>query len=133
MILTGNLSFAQWAPAFADDQTLTAALLDRLLHHGHLVQITGESYRLRDKRRAGTATGRSTNPRPEGAPARRHALRPTRLAGAADHQEVGQDYSEVVRRRWVRIGPTLTLNNRQVYTLASGGGPGRPYRTGPSR
>jgi DNA replication protein DnaC len=59
MILTSNLPFAQWATAFADDQTLTAALLDRLLHHGHIVQITGESYRLRDKRRAGTATGRS--------------------------------------------------------------------------
>jgi DNA replication protein DnaC len=58
MILTSNLPFAQWATAFADDQTLTAALLDRLLHHGHIVQITGESYRLREKRRAGAVTGR---------------------------------------------------------------------------
>jgi DNA replication protein DnaC len=39
--------------AFADDQTLTAAMLDRLLHHAHIVQITGESYRLKDKRKAG--------------------------------------------------------------------------------
>ena len=53
VILTSNLPFTQWASAFADDQTLTAAMLDRLLHHGHMVQITGESYRLRDKRRAG--------------------------------------------------------------------------------
>lgn len=53
MILTSNLPFTQWASAFADDQTLTAAMLDRLLHHGHIVQITGQSYRLRDKRRAG--------------------------------------------------------------------------------
>jgi DNA replication protein DnaC len=37
----------------AGDQTLTAAMLDRLLHHAHIVQITGESYRLRDKMRAG--------------------------------------------------------------------------------
>jgi len=37
-----------------DDQTLTAALLDRLLHHAHIVQIAGESYRLRDKRKAGS-------------------------------------------------------------------------------
>lgn len=33
--------------------TLTAALLDRLLHHSHLIQIKGESYRLREKRKAG--------------------------------------------------------------------------------
>jgi DNA replication protein DnaC len=53
MILTSNLPFTQWASAFAEDQTLTAALLDRLLHHAHIVQIAGESYRLKDKRKAG--------------------------------------------------------------------------------
>ncbi len=37
----------------ADDTTLTAALLDRLLHHGHIVSIRGDSYRLKDKRKAG--------------------------------------------------------------------------------
>jgi hypothetical protein len=35
----------------ADDATLTAALLDRLLHHGHIVAIRGESFRLKDKRK----------------------------------------------------------------------------------
>jgi DNA replication protein DnaC len=54
MVLTSNLPFTQWASAFADDQTLTAAMLDRLLHHAHIVQISGESYRLKDKRRAGS-------------------------------------------------------------------------------
>lgn len=54
MILTSNLPFTQWASALADDQTLTAALLDRLLHHAHIVQISGDSYRLKDKRKAGT-------------------------------------------------------------------------------
>jgi DNA replication protein DnaC len=54
MILTSNLPFNQWATALADDQTLTAALLDRLLHHAHIVQIAGESYRLKDKRKAGS-------------------------------------------------------------------------------
>lgn len=53
IILTSNLPFPQWSSAFADDQTLTAALLDRLLHHAHIVQIGGESYRLKDKRKAG--------------------------------------------------------------------------------
>ena len=55
VILTSNLAFSQWSSAFADDQTLTAALLDRLLHHAHIVQIAGESYRLKDKRKAGQA------------------------------------------------------------------------------
>jgi DNA replication protein DnaC len=54
MILASNLPFTQWATALADDQTLTAALLDRLLHHAHIVQIAGESYRLKDKRKAGS-------------------------------------------------------------------------------
>lgn len=60
MILTSNLPFTQWATAFADDATLTAALLDRLLHYAHVVQISGESYRLKDKRKAGQTRGRTT-------------------------------------------------------------------------
>ena len=59
MVLTSNLPFTQWAGAFADDQTMTAAMLDRLLHHAHIVQISGESYRLKDKRRAGQAARRT--------------------------------------------------------------------------
>ena len=55
VILTSNLWLSRWSRAFADDQTLTAALLDRLLHHAHIVQIAGESYRLKDKRKAGQA------------------------------------------------------------------------------
>jgi len=61
MILTSNLPFTQWAGALADDQTLTAALLDRLLHHAHIVQISGESYRLKDKRKAGAIKGGGKN------------------------------------------------------------------------
>jgi DNA replication protein DnaC len=52
-IVTSNLPFTQWAGTLADDATLTAALLDRLLHHAHIVQISGASYRMKDKRRAG--------------------------------------------------------------------------------
>jgi DNA replication protein DnaC len=59
IILTSNLPFTQWSSAFADDQTLTAALLDRLLHHAHIVQIAGESYRLKDKRKAGQMKAKS--------------------------------------------------------------------------
>jgi len=52
-IITSNLPFTQWATTLADDATLTAALLDRLLHHVHIVQINGESYRLKDRKKAG--------------------------------------------------------------------------------
>ena len=55
IILTSNLPFSQWHQAFAADHTLTAAMLDRLLHHGHIVQLNGQSYRLRNKRKIGIA------------------------------------------------------------------------------
>ena len=53
MILTSNLAFGSWDEAFAGDAVLSAAMLDRILHHSTVVQIAGESYRLKDKRRAG--------------------------------------------------------------------------------
>ena len=56
VIITSNLAFSDWATTLADDATLTAALLDRLLHHGHIVTLKGESYRLKDKRKAGMTT-----------------------------------------------------------------------------
>lgn len=56
IIVTSNLSFGQWHNAFAQDATLTAAMLDRLLHHSHLLQIQGESYRLKEKRKSGLLT-----------------------------------------------------------------------------
>jgi hypothetical protein len=52
LVLTSNLGFAQWDQTFADDTTLTAAMLDRLLHHAQVVAIQGNSYRLPEKRRA---------------------------------------------------------------------------------
>jgi DNA replication protein DnaC len=57
IIITSNLAFSDWATTLADDATLTAALLDRLLHHSHIVTLKGESYRLKDKRKSGTTSG----------------------------------------------------------------------------
>lgn len=54
VIVTSNLSFGQWNEAFNRDNALTVALLDRLLHHSHIVQIQGDSYRLREKVLSGT-------------------------------------------------------------------------------
>ena len=53
MILTSNLTFGSWDTAFAGDGVLTAAMLDRVLHHSIIVNINGESFRLKDKRKAG--------------------------------------------------------------------------------
>jgi DNA replication protein DnaC len=53
IILTSNLLFGQWDQTFAGDSALTAALLDRLLHHANVITIKGDSYRLKDKRKAG--------------------------------------------------------------------------------
>ncbi|BEO21329.1 transposase (plasmid) [Serratia marcescens] len=60
-ILTSNLPFGQWDQTFAGDAALTSAMLDRILHHSHVVQIKGESYRLKQKRKAGLIT----EPNPE--------------------------------------------------------------------
>jgi DNA replication protein DnaC len=53
LILTSNLTFGSWDTAFAGDSVLTAAMLDRILHHSIIVNISGESFRLKDKRKAG--------------------------------------------------------------------------------
>ena len=43
----------EWEQAFGGNTALTSATLDRLLHHAHVVQIRGDSYRLKDKRKSG--------------------------------------------------------------------------------
>lgn len=48
IILTTNLQFANWIQLF-DDERLTAALLDRLTHHAHIIELTGESFRFRQR------------------------------------------------------------------------------------
>jgi DNA replication protein DnaC len=53
IILTSNLSFGQWDETFAGNTALTSAMLDRVLHHSHVINIKGDSYRLREKRKAG--------------------------------------------------------------------------------
>jgi DNA replication protein DnaC len=52
MILTSNQSFANWGEVFGD-QVIATAILDRVLHHGVTVSIRGDSYRLKEKLRAG--------------------------------------------------------------------------------
>jgi IstB-like ATP binding protein len=52
MLITSNRSVAEWGMVFADPVVATA-ILDRLLHHSHVLTIRGDSYRLRAKRKSG--------------------------------------------------------------------------------
>ena len=46
VVITTNLEFSRWGSVFGDDQ-MAAAVIDRVVHHGRLVQFRGESYRVR--------------------------------------------------------------------------------------
>ena len=49
-LVTSNLPFNEWTEAFGSER-LTGALLDRLTHHVHILEMNGESYRLKDSKR----------------------------------------------------------------------------------
>lgn len=51
-MLTSNKGFVDWGEVF-NDQIIATAILDRLLHHATRLNIKGESYRLKEKRKAG--------------------------------------------------------------------------------
>jgi len=55
IILTSNKSYGDWGSIFGDP-IIATAILDRLLHHSTTINIRGESYRLKDRRRAGLLT-----------------------------------------------------------------------------
>ena len=52
MILTSNQSFGSWGDVFGD-RVIATAILDRVLHHAITINIRGNSYRLKDKLKAG--------------------------------------------------------------------------------
>ena len=78
---------------------IATAILDRLLHHSTTINIRGESYRLKDRRRAGLVTSREQDGRTTGVFADRPSLRPKRAApkrrrwfaqpGVTEKQDVG--------------------------------------------
>ncbi len=73
IILTSNKGFGEWGELLGDS-VIASAVLDRLLHHGHVLNIRGESFRLREKRQAG--------------------LFPSQQHLAASPEEAGDNYSD---------------------------------------
>lgn len=55
IMITSNRAVSEWGTVFGDTVVATA-ILDRLLHHSHVITIRGDSYRLREKRRSGLLT-----------------------------------------------------------------------------
>ncbi len=67
LLVTTNQRVSEWGIVFGDE-VLATAILDRLLHHSHTLLITGESYRLREKRKSGLIRSRLTNVDSENTP-----------------------------------------------------------------
>src|SRR5262249_39361334 len=95
IILTSNKSYGDWGSIFGDP-IIATAILDRLLHHSTTINIRGESYRLKDRRKAGlfpraeeegrTASFPSSEtlqngPRGQGSPTPRKTRAPLTAAG----------------------------------------------------
>src|ERR1700730_18443247 len=97
IILTSNKSYGDWGSIFGDP-IIATAILDRLLHHSTTINIRGESYRLKDRRKAGLF------PRPE-----EHSNRPAPLPQPnAFHNGPRRQGSASPRK----TGPPLTAPGR---------------------
>jgi len=77
IILTSNKAFAEWAQVFAEDAVMASAALDRLLHRATVLNIRGESYRLKERKKVDS---REATPAP-GQPAQEqsHRANPKRV------------------------------------------------------
>lgn len=56
IVLTSNKAFADWGEVFSGDAIMAGAALDRLLHKATVVTLRGDSYRLRERKKAGLAS-----------------------------------------------------------------------------
>ena len=72
LALTSNKGFVDWGQVFGDP-VLATAILDRLVHHSTILNIRGDSYRLREKRKAGLLSEAAARPPLEAPPPAGHA------------------------------------------------------------
>ena len=79
IILTSNKSYGDWGAVFGDS-VIATAILDRLLHHSATVNIRGESYRLKERRKAGLlGAGAMVSNTPRQGPDQEGSLKPREL------------------------------------------------------
>ena len=64
-VITTNLSVGKWSCVFGD-ASITTALLDRLTHRCHIIEMNGESYRLKDARGRQRSKRRKARKQPPG-------------------------------------------------------------------
>lgn len=64
VVLTSNKAFADWGQVFAGDAVMASAALDRLLHRSTVINIRGDSYRLKEKRQAAQSSAPTLTPTP---------------------------------------------------------------------
>jgi len=55
IVMTSNKPFSKWAELMSDEAVATA-ILDRLLHHSHVISLKGNSYRMKDRLKAGVVS-----------------------------------------------------------------------------
>ena len=100
ILVTTNLPFDEWTEVFGSER-LTGALLDRLTHHVHILEMNGDSYRLRRSRENAPSQAPDERPRlqPErGRTARRHQLRQPLPDNERQEQPVAGRSEEAARR-----------------------------------
>ena len=68
-VLTSNKSFEEWGDVFGDE-VMAAALIDRVVHHCHIVNIRGNSYRMREHRALASRLPPAAPPEPTPGPTR---------------------------------------------------------------
>jgi hypothetical protein len=99
LIVTSNKPFSAWGETFADE-TVAAAMIDRLVHHAAILSLKGDSYRLRDRDLGGRPPARKpeTANQPAAPSARRPAERlPTRRS-RPQVVEIGPERRDHVHR-----------------------------------
>jgi hypothetical protein len=113
--VTSNLPFDEWTSIFGSER-LTGALLDRLTHHVHILEMNGESFRLNTSKKAQRRQGQALNttfyfaPGTGGGSGGGAASGPPRLQSARPSSRtkcvqggVTSDYPRSIRSTWVRF------------------------------
>jgi hypothetical protein len=95
-VLTSNKGFEEWGDIFGDD-VMAAALIDRLVHHCHLVTIRGNSYRMRQHTELWQTLHAPQDPEP------RRAAPPRSSGGRDDLRLVPSSICQIFNRRNCQI------------------------------